>query len=111
MTKTLRDYQTDLENAVADFNATLAKSIVSPLKPLKIAEALREEQSNYCRVCHRKEEFHNRPHAFELLAIPDGCVCDPGDWIRDLNPVCTGYVRDADGNCKRCRHEEGCHGS
>ena len=106
--KTLRDYQIDLENAVADFNAILAKSIVSSIKP-RIAEALKEERSNYCQVCHRKEEFHNRPHPFELLSIPDGCACDPGEWRGEPSPICTGFVLDEDGNCKRCRHEEGCH--
>lgn len=63
--------------------------------------------TDVCRECHRPAAEH---HAFAPVAMPVGCVCDPGEWWEDVNPVCDGFVADADHECERCWHAEECHG-
>ena len=62
-----------------------------------------------CRICDQYESEH---HAFEAIAIPDGCICDPGEWdvlLREIPAVCDHYECDGKSYCLRCEHIKACH--
>jgi hypothetical protein len=63
-----------------------------------------------CVTCGRPEDEH---HAFVAVErSPDGCVCDPGEWLTDqgIPPACAEYVADEPGGyCRTCEHDEQCH--
>lgn len=41
------------------------------------------------------------------VTLPDGCVCDPGEWAYKVTPICAEYVEP--GNCGTCEHDMECH--
>ena len=63
-----------------------------------------------CKHCGEPEAFH---HEFEPMTRPDGCTCDPRDWVDPANvpPICQTYVVRVtdDGTCATCEHHIECH--
>ncbi len=59
-----------------------------------------------CKHCGRPESDHC---VFELLEIPDGCVCDPNTWDGEIAPICGEYQGDGINYCDKCEHDKACH--
>ncbi len=61
----------------------------------------------------------NCGHAFTpttgIIRPNDKCCCDIYEWPEKysngtpLPPVCKSFLRDYDGKCNNCEHDEGCH--
>ena len=58
-----------------------------------------------CRACGLEEADH---HDFDP-AVPDGCVCDPGEYVGALPAICATFVGTTGQNCATCEHDEECH--
>jgi hypothetical protein len=61
-----------------------------------------------CKHCGREEHEH---HEFEPK-MPDGCVCDPGEWLYSVSEICDHfdpYDSKESEICIHCEHERGCH--
>lgn len=58
-----------------------------------------------CKHCGLPEEDH---HDYEP-AMPDGCVCNPGEWGVNVPDPCHEYQGDGEQYCKRCQHDKACH--
>jgi hypothetical protein len=63
-----------------------------------------------CKICGELEENHHRP---EWVKIPDGCVCDFGEWdlanLKAIPKPCRKYEGDGKQNCLKCEHDKACH--
>jgi hypothetical protein len=60
-----------------------------------------------CRFCGEPEDEHHEP---EWIEVPDGCVCNPLTWDKDvIPPSCAEYVGNGRTNCERCEHDKECH--
>lgn len=57
-----------------------------------------------CKHCGLGKEEH---HEF-VLAMPDGCQCDPYEWCGRVYEVCESFVGDGE-TCERCEHDMSCH--
>lgn len=60
-----------------------------------------------CKHCGLPEDAH---HEFEAK-MPDGCLCNPGEWVGDRTPICDKFEGDdAHGSrCTNCEHDRECH--
>lgn len=65
------------------------------------------DEADLCIYCQRPENEH---HAFEGVAMPPGCQCNPLTWAPDeLGTICDGYEGTGEANCSRCEHDKECH--
>lgn len=62
-----------------------------------------------CGECGQPRSEH---HAFVPVVKPEGCKCDPNDWVKPqaIPPVCKTLDLRKDGTCYTCEHPEECHG-
>lgn len=65
-----------------------------------------------CAECGELEADHG--HQFVAANIPDGCECNPNDWVESWNipEVCSNGIfvgASPDGLCDYCNHPEECH--
>lgn len=58
-----------------------------------------------CKLCGKPEEDHC---VFEPM-MPEGCICDPGEWSGEINMVCDQFVGDKKYPCRVCEHDYQCH--
>jgi hypothetical protein len=58
-----------------------------------------------CKCCGLPESSH---HEFEPQ-MPDGCICDPGEWGDNVRQPCHEYVGDGVSYCATCEHDKECH--
>ena len=70
---------------------------------LKIVEEI--EMLKVCKHCGLPEWAH---HDYEP-SMPDGCVCDPGEWGDEVRVPCAEYLGDGQQYCTRCEHDSACH--
>ena len=64
---------------------------------------------NRCALCGKSESEH---HGFEpVLKMPQGCVCDPGDWmgVSKTTPICAKFNGSYGPHCANCEHDRECH--
>lgn len=61
-----------------------------------------------CLHCKEEESAH---HAFEPeWKLPEGCLCDPSEWLVPPRAICEAFNgRSGDGTCFNCEHIEECH--
>ena len=58
-----------------------------------------------CKHCGKPEAEH---HDYEPT-MPEGCVCDPGEWGDNVTEPCEEYQGEGGQYCKRCEHDKACH--
>lgn len=63
-----------------------------------------------CIYCGKPEDEH---HEFESKEVPEGCQCDPWEWLNAVPAVCdtsrTKIEDEGKGSCGRCQHLTECH--
>ncbi|KKW13215.1 MAG: hypothetical protein UY48_C0003G0037 [Candidatus Gottesmanbacteria bacterium GW2011_GWB1_49_7] len=62
--------------------------------------------SRTCIHCGLLESDHC---IFQAMVVPPGCVCNPGEWDREIPPPCEVYVGTPPRCCDTCEHDQECH--
>lgn len=63
--------------------------------------------ADLCKHCGKSESEH---HAFEVRAIPAGCVCADGWPVGDVPAICDSFESWTTARwCINCEHDRACH--